>query len=170
MSAYGPKRTSRVAPHMSASGGKADMTVCGCLLSRSLLGVLRTLGSSSANYAHKIGHFLDYLLPRKRRWEAHGKQIADGKKLLWVALARAKRRDPSLVRYGMPALLAQSGHSDRTSSALAPQSSLRRRSLLAVNAASASYAIFSNGLSLYPKRSRPSAYRRRNCSGPRSRH
>jgi len=27
---------------MSAFGGKADMTVCGCLLSRSLLGVKRT--------------------------------------------------------------------------------------------------------------------------------
>jgi hypothetical protein len=29
MSAIGPKRTSLVAPHMSAFGGKADMTVCG---------------------------------------------------------------------------------------------------------------------------------------------
>jgi hypothetical protein len=29
MSAYGPKRTSLVAPHMSAFGGKADMTFCG---------------------------------------------------------------------------------------------------------------------------------------------
>ena len=84
MSAFGPKQT------------------CRSTQSKSLLGVLRTLGSSSANYAHKIGHFLDYLLPRKRRWEAHGKQIADGKKLLWVALARAERRDQSLVRYGMP--------------------------------------------------------------------
>ena len=26
--AYGPKRTSQVAPHMSAFGGKADMTLC----------------------------------------------------------------------------------------------------------------------------------------------
>src|SRR5215475_1563464 len=42
MSAIGPKRTSPVAPHMSAFGGKADMTVCGCLLLRSLLGVKRT--------------------------------------------------------------------------------------------------------------------------------
>ena len=42
MSAHGPKRTSRLAPHMSAFGGKADMVVCGCLLSRSLLGVERT--------------------------------------------------------------------------------------------------------------------------------
>src|SRR5262245_51372746 len=42
MSAIGPKRTSLVAPHMSAFGGKADMTVCGCLLFRSLLGVKRT--------------------------------------------------------------------------------------------------------------------------------
>ena len=38
MSAIGPKRTSLVAPHMSAFGGKADMTICGNLLSRSLLG------------------------------------------------------------------------------------------------------------------------------------
>jgi hypothetical protein len=30
------------APHMSAFGGKADMTVCGISLSRSLLGVKRT--------------------------------------------------------------------------------------------------------------------------------
>src|SRR5215510_13568388 len=42
MSAFGPKRTSLVALHMSAFGGKADMTVCGCLLSRSLLGVKQT--------------------------------------------------------------------------------------------------------------------------------
>jgi hypothetical protein len=29
MSAIGPKRTSLVAPHMSAFEGKADMTICG---------------------------------------------------------------------------------------------------------------------------------------------
>ena len=29
MSAFGPKRTSSLAPHMSAFGGKADMTSCG---------------------------------------------------------------------------------------------------------------------------------------------
>jgi hypothetical protein len=34
MSAIGPKRTSLAAPHMSAIGGKADMTFCAahCLL------------------------------------------------------------------------------------------------------------------------------------------
>src|SRR5262245_19534164 len=32
MSAYGPKRTSLVAPHMSAFEGKADMTICACQL------------------------------------------------------------------------------------------------------------------------------------------
>jgi hypothetical protein len=42
MSAIGPKLTSAIAPHMSASGGKADMIVCRCLLIRSLLGVERT--------------------------------------------------------------------------------------------------------------------------------
>src|SRR5262245_20438597 len=42
MSAFGPKLTWAVALHMSAFEGKADMTVCGCLLSRSLLGVKRT--------------------------------------------------------------------------------------------------------------------------------
>src|SRR6476646_2167933 len=42
MSAIGPKRTSATAPHMSAIGGKADMTLCGNPLSRSLLGVKRT--------------------------------------------------------------------------------------------------------------------------------
>ena len=42
MSAFGPKRTSLVAPHMSAFGGKADMTVCGNPLLRSLLGAKRT--------------------------------------------------------------------------------------------------------------------------------
>ena len=41
MSAFGPKRTSS-APHMSAFGGKADMTFCENPLSRSLLGVKRT--------------------------------------------------------------------------------------------------------------------------------
>src|SRR4029453_16477974 len=41
-SAFGPKRTSLVAPHMSAFGGKADMTIAACLLLRSLLGVKRT--------------------------------------------------------------------------------------------------------------------------------
>jgi hypothetical protein len=42
MSASGPKRTRAIAVHMSAFRGTADMTVCGCLLSRSLLGVKRT--------------------------------------------------------------------------------------------------------------------------------
>jgi hypothetical protein len=42
MSAIGPKRTSLVAPHMSAFGGKADMTLCENPLLRSLLGVKRT--------------------------------------------------------------------------------------------------------------------------------
>jgi hypothetical protein len=38
MSAFGPKQTYAVAPHMSAIGGKADMTVCRSPVSRSLLG------------------------------------------------------------------------------------------------------------------------------------
>jgi hypothetical protein len=42
MSAIGPKQTWASALHMSAFGGKADMTVCGNSLSRSLLGVKRT--------------------------------------------------------------------------------------------------------------------------------
>jgi hypothetical protein len=42
MSAIGPKQTWRIALHMSAIGGKADMTVCGNPLSRSLLGVKPT--------------------------------------------------------------------------------------------------------------------------------
>ena len=42
MSAFGPKRTSIVAPNMSAIGGKADMTIGTCPLSRSLSGVKRT--------------------------------------------------------------------------------------------------------------------------------
>jgi hypothetical protein len=42
MSAIGPKRTFLFASHMSAFGGKADMTVCESPLSRSLLGVERT--------------------------------------------------------------------------------------------------------------------------------
>src|SRR4030095_14838229 len=42
MSAFGPKRTSVAASHMSALGGKADMACCGNSLSRSLLGVKRT--------------------------------------------------------------------------------------------------------------------------------
>jgi hypothetical protein len=43
MSAIGPKRTSLVAPHMSALRGEADTTGCGSPLLRSLLGVKRTL-------------------------------------------------------------------------------------------------------------------------------
>src|SRR4029434_324681 len=42
MSAIGPKRTSLVAPHMSAIGCKADMAFCVITLSRSLSGVKRT--------------------------------------------------------------------------------------------------------------------------------
>src|SRR5262245_55195797 len=42
MSAFGPKRTSLVAPHMSAFRGKADMTIWASLFLRSLLGVKRT--------------------------------------------------------------------------------------------------------------------------------
>src|SRR5262249_48078259 len=39
---FGPKRTSLIAPHMSAFGGKADITFRGCPLSRSLSGVKQT--------------------------------------------------------------------------------------------------------------------------------
>jgi hypothetical protein len=42
MSAFGPKRTSLVAPHTSAFGCKADMALCGNPLLRSLLGAKRT--------------------------------------------------------------------------------------------------------------------------------
>jgi hypothetical protein len=42
MSAIGPKRTSLVAPHMSAFGGKADTLRCGVTLLRSLSGAKRT--------------------------------------------------------------------------------------------------------------------------------
>ena len=42
MSAIGPKQTCGCALHMSAFGGKADMTFAGSPLSRSLLGVKRT--------------------------------------------------------------------------------------------------------------------------------
>jgi hypothetical protein len=42
MSALGPKRTSLVAPHRSAFGGKADIACCGNPLSWSLWGVKRT--------------------------------------------------------------------------------------------------------------------------------
>src|SRR5262245_34066843 len=42
MSAFGPKQTSLVAPHMSAIGCKADMAFCGNSLLRSLLGAKRT--------------------------------------------------------------------------------------------------------------------------------
>src|SRR5262245_32887631 len=41
-SAFGPKQTCASALQMSAFGGKADMTVLGSPLSRSLLGVKRT--------------------------------------------------------------------------------------------------------------------------------
>jgi hypothetical protein len=54
MSASGPKRTCLVAPHMSAFGGAADIRV------------------SSVGCANKIRYFLNCLLPRKWRWEAHG--------------------------------------------------------------------------------------------------
>src|SRR5215472_16943635 len=46
MSAIGPKQTWRIALHMSAFGGKADMTVCRSPLSRSLLGVKQTWASA----------------------------------------------------------------------------------------------------------------------------
>jgi hypothetical protein len=42
MSAYGPKQTWAIAPHVSAFRGKADITIAACLLFRSLLGVKRT--------------------------------------------------------------------------------------------------------------------------------
>jgi Protein of unknown function (DUF4239) len=42
MSAISPKRAFAIAPHMSAFGGRADMTLRGNPLSRSLLGVKRT--------------------------------------------------------------------------------------------------------------------------------
>jgi hypothetical protein len=42
MSAIGPKQTWAVALHMSAFGGKADMTICESRRLRSLLGAKRT--------------------------------------------------------------------------------------------------------------------------------
>jgi hypothetical protein len=42
MSAIGPKQTFLFAPHVSAFGVKADMTITACLLLRSLLGVKQT--------------------------------------------------------------------------------------------------------------------------------
>ena len=42
MSAIGPKQTLRLALHMSAFGGKANITFAGCPLLWSLLGVKRT--------------------------------------------------------------------------------------------------------------------------------
>jgi hypothetical protein len=46
MVAIGPKRTSLVALHMSALGGKADMTRGRCPLLQSQLGVKRTLADA----------------------------------------------------------------------------------------------------------------------------
>src|SRR5215471_10992151 len=59
MSALGPKRTSLVASHMSAFGGKADMAFCGISLSWSLLGVKRT-----CCFALRMSAF-----DRKRTWD-----------------------------------------------------------------------------------------------------
>src|SRR5262245_888353 len=42
MSAFGPKQTCTSEVHMSASGGKPDMTGCGSPLSQSLSGVKQT--------------------------------------------------------------------------------------------------------------------------------
>src|SRR5215468_1264204 len=51
-SASGPKQTSLTALHMSAFGGKADMTVCGSPLSRSLLDLERTCRLAPHMSAH----------------------------------------------------------------------------------------------------------------------
>src|SRR5262249_4497320 len=61
MSAIGPKQTWAIALHMSAFGGKADMTFCGCLLFRSLLGVKRTW----AGAVHMSAFY------PKRTWAGH---------------------------------------------------------------------------------------------------
>src|SRR6185503_20501773 len=50
---------------MSAFGGKADMTVCGCLLSRSLLGVKRT--------SHFAAHMSAF--DPKRTWGPHSASL-----------------------------------------------------------------------------------------------
>src|SRR5215470_4044688 len=77
MSAYGPKRTSLVAANMSAFGGKADMTVCGSPLSRSLLGVKRTCRFALHMSAYDLKRTLlafclsDYRDHRKCRSECH---------------------------------------------------------------------------------------------------
>jgi hypothetical protein len=65
-----------------------------------LSGVLRLLGSSSVNYANKIGHFLTCLLPRKWRWEAHGKQdrqAASGCRIFLGAILARRVFELSLV-------------------------------------------------------------------------
>ena len=52
--------------------------------------MLGILGSRSVNYVNKIGHFLDCLLPRKWRWELHGKQPGDP--VLRYGLLSSRRR------------------------------------------------------------------------------
>src|SRR5262245_37906737 len=51
MSAFGPKQTSAFAPHMSALRGKADMTLCGNALLRSVLEAKRKSIRATRMYA-----------------------------------------------------------------------------------------------------------------------
>jgi len=74
MSAFGPKRTSPVAAHMSAFGGKADMAVCGSPLSRSLFGETCRFALPMSVYDPKRTSTAPHGLPEKLA-RAHREQI-----------------------------------------------------------------------------------------------
>jgi hypothetical protein len=63
MSAYGPKRTSLVALHMSAFGGKADMTFCGFFY---------FLICASADQPSEFGQGFSDIYPRFPAYEMNG--------------------------------------------------------------------------------------------------
>src|SRR5262245_4300279 len=99
MSAFGPKQTCASAPHMSAFGGKADMTGCGISLSRSLSGVKRTCCCAPHMSAFDPKRtFLPSVCSRSRLWNLYTgsyKQnacgLARGARHLWVAMHQRLR-------------------------------------------------------------------------------
>jgi hypothetical protein len=54
MSAIGPKQTCAVAPHMSALGGKADMTICGMSAFAVAIGVKADMAYCNANVRFQL--------------------------------------------------------------------------------------------------------------------
>src|SRR5262245_34679568 len=88
MSAFGPKQTFPFASHMSAFGGKADMTLCGIPLLRSLLGVKRTCSTALHMSAFDPKRTSQLCAPGATRYSYYGRSPRIGMQTIMNANTR----------------------------------------------------------------------------------